>query len=296
MLLDALTGWTLFGGLFLALGSVVGRWIIVPGAFGGGDSRAHLQRRRSAEVGLWGALLVLAGLALYLIRQTREFRDPFAPLSEDITLLMSTPWGSTWITAAIAAVLLAASMKLAHSGRAPGWWMATALALSLALFPGLTGHASAADDRVLALALDLLHVWAAGAWMGGLSLVLYLETRARHSAEATSILPKLVPVFSPVALAAVSALIVTGLYASWTHLESVGALITTSYGRVLSIKLLLVLLVLGLGGRNFRLLTPRLGSDAGDTAMRRSAAAELAIAQLVLIVTAVLVRTSPMAH
>ena len=67
-------------------------------------------------------------------------------------------------------------------------------------------------------------------------------------------------------------------------------------GSVFNLDVAFLLLVLAFGGRNFRMLTPRLGSDTGDAAMRRSAATELAIAQLVLIVTAILVRTSPLGH
>ena len=61
-------------------------------------------------------------------------------------------------------------------------------------------------------------------------------------------------------------------------------------------KLVLVAVVLGLGALNYRRLAPRLGSSAGDRALRRSAAWELVVANLVLVVTAVLVRTSPLGH
>lgn len=97
-------------------------------------------------------------------------------------------------------------------------------------------------------------------------------------------------------MASVALLVLTGLYASWSHLDSLGALATTTYGRILSLKLLLVAVILAFGARNFKALTPKLGTDRGDDAMRRSAAVELAVAQIVLLVTAVLVRTSPIGH
>lgn len=297
MILDALTGWTLFSGLLLGIGVVAGRWIILPSAIGADDARHDRLVSRSAGLGAGGALLVFVGLAFYLVRQVLEFRDPFAPLGEDLSLLMSTSWGTSWVAAAVGSLVVAAGMLAARSGRNVGWWVATPAALLLAGFPGLTGHASGADElRALALAFDGLHVWAAGAWMGGLALVLYLEARERSSGGAASLLPDLVPAFSPVAMASVALLVLTGLFASWSHLEGLEALWTTSYGRILSLKLLLVAAVLGFGARNFRLLTPLLGTDAGDRTMRRSAAVELAIAQIVLIVTAILVRTSPMGH
>ena len=54
--------------------------------------------------------------------------------------------------------------------------------------------------------------------------------------------------------------------------------------------------VLALGGLNFRIFTPRLGTAVGNAAMRRSATVELIVAQVVLVVTALLVRTSPTGH
>jgi len=291
--LDALTGWVLFGGLLLAVGAIVGRWVILPLASRPDDPVPSQRTTRSAEVGTVAGLLILVGLALYLVRQVREFRDPFVPLSEDLSLLLGTAWGHTWIAAVVGAVLVVAATALARSGHSAGWWLATPIVLSLAVFPGLTGHAAGAENRTLALIFDAMHVGAAGAWMGGLALVLYLEARR---AGATSLLPELVPAFSRVAMASVTVLVLTGLFSSWSHLQGVAALVTTNYGRILSLKLLLVAVVLGFGARNFRFLTPGLGTDAGDDAMRRSAAIELAVAQIVLIVTAVLVRTSPVGH
>jgi putative copper export protein len=47
--------------------------------------------------------------------------------------------------------------------------------------------------------------------------------------------------------------------------------------------------VLGLGAFNWRRQRPLLGTEAGARALRRSAAAELAVAMVVLLVTSVLV-------
>ena len=101
------------------------------------------------------------------------------------------------------------------------------------------------------------------------------------------------PVFSPVALVAAGVLVATGTVASFVHVESVGALFSTTYGRLLLTKVALVLAVMVLGAINWRRLTPRL-LEAGDgDVLRRNAARELVIAQLVIVVTALLVRTSP---
>lgn len=285
--LDAVTGWALFAGLLFAVGPVVSRWIIVPRAWPEDTARRDEAVRRSASVGLAGAVLILAGLTLYFVRQLIEFRDPFVPWTEDASLLLGTSWGASWKAALVAVAVVGPAFALARSGRRGSWWLATAAALGLAAFPGLTGHASGVEDgRILALVADWSHVLAAGAWMGGLAVVLFLGRRGD--------LPRLVPAFSPVAMASVGLLVVSGTYAAWLHLPTPGALLTTGYGRLLLAKLALVAVVLGFGARNFRVLTPRLGTAEGEEAMHRSAALELAVAQLVLLATALLVRTSPM--
>lgn len=61
------------------------------------------------------------------------------------------------------------------------------------------------------------------------------------------------PRFSKVATMAVMGLILTGLVAILLHIPSLSALITTPYGRFLSIKLLLLIFLLALGAQNLRL-------------------------------------------
>lgn len=255
-----------------------------------------MHRGRAGGVGVLASFLVLLGLALVLGRQLAEFRDPFVPLSEDLSLLMGSAWGTAWYAAAGAALVALGAFGLAASGRSSGWWLAVPAVATLSVFPGLTGHAGGVEGpRLLALAADGAHVLAAGGWVGTLAVVLFLERRARREA-AGSLLPALVPAFSPLAMASVAVLAVTGVWAAWLHLPGVASLWTDAYGRLLLLKLALVAGVLGLGAVNYRRLAPRLGEAAGDRALRRSATVELVVANLVLLVTAVLVRTSPLGH
>jgi len=299
-LLSAVTGWTLFGGLALSIGAVTSRWLILPRAFAGEDSASRGLPEEVARVGIAGSLLVVVGIGLYFLRQLLEFRDPFVPWTDDAEILLSIGWGKAWMRAAAGSLVALAAFLIA--GKAPsvgarslGWWLATPVVLALGSFPGLTGHAAAADRfREASLLADATHVWAAGAWMGGLAVVLYLERGARRRGEGSAgLLPALVPAFSTVAMFSVGALVVTGSFATWSHMPSLSALFGSTYGRALVIKLALVAVVLGLGAKNFKVLSPRLGTAEGDDAMRRSATIELLVAQLVLVVTAALVRTSP---
>jgi len=243
-------------------------------------------------------------MALVFWRQLTEFRDPFAPWTEDAELLLwQTAWGRMWLQATAAAIMtplafLAASDSRTGSRlRGAGWVAATMLTAALCAFPAYSGHAAGTEGlRWLSLPADTLHVLGAGSWMGGLLFVVLADRSWRRHMRSVevSLLPALVPLFSPIAMGSVVVILVTGTLGAWLHVETVGALFTTSYGRLLTTKILLVLAVLVVGAVNWRRLTPRLGDPNGPAAMRRSAVVELALVHLVIIVTAVLVRTSPL--
>lgn len=293
--LSAAAGWLLFLAGILLIGSVVARVAVAPGATVADRS---WRDRQSAGTGLLGALLMPAALALVFLRQFQEFRDPFAPWTEDASLLLASSWGASFKVAVAASVAALAAVMIARTGRVWGWWVAALAAVVLAFFPGLTGHASGGDVPTwLTVPSDALHVLAAGAWMGGLATVLWLEAAwRRRGMLPSSLLPVLVPRFSRVAQGAVALLVVTGVVATWYQLPAWTDLWRTDYGRTLSVKLALVGVVLALGAVNWKRLSPRLDDADGPGAMRRAATLELVLGTVVLLVTAVLVRTSPGVH
>lgn len=290
---SAVAGWVLFSGLVLAIGSAITEHIVLPRAALGVDGT----ERTVTRVGLTGAVMIFIGLILVGARQLLEFRDPFVPWTEDATLLLSLDWGRTWkIALGGSALLLLASLASAFGLRAARW-LTLVLALALGFFPGFTGHAAGAEEwRTVALAFDGIHVWGAGAWVGCLACVLWIEHAARRLDPSTTTLPRLVPCFSPVAIAGVAALVVTGAFATWLHVPDRATLTGTTYGGTLLLKVVLVIVALVLGAQNARVLTPKLDTEDGVTELRRTALFELALTQVVLLVTAVLVRTSPLDH
>lgn len=287
-------GWLFFLLLLLAIGSVGTRWLILPRV----DELADRSRvlARTSRIGLFATLGLLPGLGALLHRQVVEFRFPGDPWLGAARTILGTSWGDAWWMAlgAVLAGLVGFAMASLHRSRRAvggvGWAIATAAMLPLALFPGRTGHANGAAARSLALLLDSLHVLSAGLWIGGLGVLLLLALRRDPGPE---ILARLVPKFSPVAMGSVGVLVVSGVWAGWRELDTVAALWETGYGRLLALKVGLVAGVLVLGAINWKRLSPRLGSEAGNRAMQRSATIEFLLANVVLIVTAILVRTSP---
>jgi len=252
-------------------------------ALGGALAGNALVRRLGTTVVLAS---LLSGLALVglLLRQADELRWPGDPLGGGVEILLSSGWGAAWWSAVAGASILLIGGALMAAGMRGGGVVCLLGLLPMLVFPGLIGHANAAEARGLALALDAVHVAAAGTWVGSLGVILLL---GRGGIE------HLVRAFSPIAMASVALLLASGALASWRMLDSVDALWTTGYGRTLSLKVGLFGVVALLGLLNWRRVTPRLGTTEGERTFLRSGTAEFLFAQVALLVTAVLVRMSP---
>lgn len=301
--MSAFTGWIFFILLVLTIGSVGLRWAIIPRATGLPDPEE--QTRTAARIGLVAALALVPAFLALLHRQVNELRFPGDPWLDAARTILGTSWGDAWWLAVAGLVLVIAGFGLASTGKIRGvyrrlaWGMATLALLPVAFFPGRTGHANAAEPQLLHLSLDALHVVAAGLWIGGLGTILMLawwdgghDSDSGGGGTATT-LAALIPAFSPVAMASVAILFASGTWAAWRELDSVSALWGSGYGRLLSVKVFIVGGVLILGAINWKRLSGGLGSRTGDRAMKRSATVEFFLANVVLIVTAILVRTSP---
>lgn len=107
--------------------------------------------------------------------------------------------------------------------------------------------------------LEQAHIVGASIWVGGL-VGLTLLTRARSGADGTGleVWADIWRRFSLVASLCVGALAVSGAWLAWKHVGSLGQLVTTTYGLLLSAKLVLVGALLGLGGFNQVVLMPRI--------------------------------------
>jgi copper transport protein len=197
-------------------------------------------------------------------------------------------------------VVAAIGFGIAKRSRTNAGWAVAALgALAIATAPALTGHARATPPVGLAIVADVLHVCAACAWIGGLMTLLFAAlpiargVRPAAAISSGSLVASLVRAFHPVALTCAAIVIVSGVCAAWLRLPAVDALWSTSYGRVLLVKLAFVALVVVMGAINWRRMLPSLGDDQSARRITRTAGTELTFAVLVLAVTAVLVSTSP---
>lgn len=157
-----------------------------------------------------------------------------------------------------------------------------ALALGALAF---SGHAAAVEyPSWSALLLDWVHLLAAAAWVGGvvaIALALLPSLADLTAGERRWALISALSAFSPVALAAVAALVVTGLFSAEVQLGSFDRLATTPYGRVLLVKIVLVAAMVGISYWHAFVLRPRLAAHApGFTSQTPSPSALEKVARL----------------
>ncbi|MFE2153990.1 copper resistance protein CopC [Streptomyces lavendulae] len=128
----------------------------------------------------------------------------------------------------------------------------TVVAGGIAATWALAEHASTGIQPGIAMPVDILHLLAVAAWLGGLVALLV----ALH--KVPDIEREAVQRFSKVAFISVLVLAVTGVYQSWRQLGSWSALTGTSYGRLLIIKVSLVAVLVAIAYLS-RKWTGRLG-------------------------------------
>jgi copper transport protein len=186
----------------------------------------------------------------------------------------------------------------------PAWTVPAALvAIGLAMTPGFAGHAGTGDWTFFAVVFDTIHVLAMSVWLGGLVVLLIAALGGGFSGGLRHALIT----FSRLAFTCVMALIATGLFAAWRQVGfRISGYTSTSYGRILLVKLGLVALLVGVAAISRSIVRRRRAAsiDAPDSAiaaidnrtvagLRRSVGGEVALGLAVLIVTALLVNAQP---
>ncbi|HLZ58041.1 MAG TPA: CopD family protein [Ktedonosporobacter sp.] len=124
-------------------------------------------------------------------------------------------------------------------------WANLGLGAALLSTMALTGHAAAAGNKVVitSLLIDWLHLLAAALWVGGMFYLatIYLPVlRGRALKEQVSALLTTLPRYSPLAITGVILMTVSGPLNAVVDTLTWGQLLTTVYGRILIVKVLLV--------------------------------------------------------
>jgi putative copper export protein len=138
-----------------------------------------------------------------------------------------------------------------------------------------TNWANQTLDTVLNSGLTQVHILGACAWLGGL-FTLAVIGRGRGLEESAGLSwARMWQRFSTVALVAVGAVVVSGVWLAWRHVGTVGQLVTTTYGRFLLVKLVIVAAMVAAGAYNQLALTPRIAKAHAEGDLGRGFALTL---------------------
>ncbi len=295
------TDWPLIAvrlALYLALSGLFGLSAFSLYGLHAGE-RSNALPLRPWLVGSGLAALLLSGIALALLAAAMAGAPAWPVDREAIgVLLTGTATGTAW-EARMGALGLASVVALIAAGRAvPLGLIAIAGGIALATL-AWTGH-GAMDEGVrgwVHLLADILHLLAAGAWVGALLGLTLLVTRPADRIDIAHLrlTHRALHGFGLVGTIVVGAIVVTGLLNSWLliGMGNLPNLPFTLYGQLLLAKLALFGVMLGLASLNRFRLTPAVERSIAFSdhrgalrALRRSLALEATCAITILALVA----------
>jgi len=283
----------IFVGLLLLVGSqAAGR--VLSGALRGGADVADPLRRRLVRL---PPLLVSALLVAVLSRgllQLLSFVDPGDTVTVELTrsVLLAGTWGHSWLLqlAALTATLVV-PWRLRDRVGTPDPRIVAGALIILWCQTGM-GHAAGATWHApIGRLVDFTHLLGGGLWLGTLGVILVAAVPVLRGDDRLPMLADGVRTFSVFARTGAALVVTSGLVAAVVYAGSVNALLASTWGRLLLVKLGAMLGVVALGWYNWRVVTPALEGRAIASAdrLRLAIRLELALGLFMLIITTMLV-------
>lgn len=256
---------------------------------------------------LFAVLLFIASGLLLLAYQATVVTGRLAAAFELevwLGVLRDTRFGAVWswrmlLVLLLAALILARTRLEAALGERYTFMLCGVLAVAaLGLIPW-AGHAAAVEPgATFALASATLHLIAVALWFGALALLTWLFWRTAHAgsrpqhAFAALTLKR----FSALAPILMLVLVGSGIVNAVIHADTIPALLGTDYGRLILLKLALLVPVLALAWHIRYRLLDRIESPAVARTGARLIRREWLIAALIVACAAALSLTPPGRH
>jgi len=287
-----------FAGILLVIGVIVFNILVVARSSRIGSELVWRMESRAAVLGLAASVLVILAAFARIYLESKMMSDvPGMQTMSMADMTMHTRWGFALRLEIIAAFLALVAFAIAIRRVRGAWLIASLSALLLAVTPALAGHAAATPQFTsLVVANDALHVLGASSWLGNLACVMLIGVPIilrSGGEERWQSVAALVNTFSPVAIGSATVVVLSGIFASWVHLERFSDLWTTAYGSMLFRKLVFVFVTLLIGAYNFRRVQPQLIKQEGTVKLRRATTVELGLGAIILIFTGFLTGISP---
>ena len=299
-----------FASTAVVMGAALFQYLVAEPAFRtaaiGGSASAQAYRATLATI-LWigFALAVLSGAAWLLALAAEIGGSLPVVVSEGVAwvLLTETQFGHLWMARAFLAGLLFCALwlgKPSDAGTRFRQGLTTVTAMCLMGSLAWSGHAAASPGVIgdIHLIADVLHLVAAGAWLGGLlplSLLFVLAIRQTDPSLAST-LQIATRRFSTLGLLSVGTLFATGLVNTWMLAGSLAALLETDYGRLLLLKIALFVAMVAIASINRLRLTPGLPKTEAVHRLDRNTRVELVLGLMIIAIVSVLGLLSPAVH
>ncbi len=238
-------------------------------------------------------LVVLVGWRLWAQTDAAFGGDQPLEFVHARVILFDTPWGGGWRWQAGASVLALAAVML-WRWRWAAWPLAALCGSAVGFVTAFTGHAVAMEEQLwLTVLAHGLHVVAAGWWIGGLVVILLITAGNDYERDAPArvALADVIDRFSPIAIIAVTMLVIAGGVATWKHvIEPAGfGGFASPYGLALLGKVAAFAGAGLCGLYNWKVLRPQLASSPDAAGQLRTMAwLEVSLGVVAVILTAVL--------
>ncbi|KQO08468.1 copper resistance CopC/CopD family protein [Paenibacillus sp. Leaf72] len=242
-----------------------------------GSAIPKLLSKRSERLLFIGAAIALGATGfvhIWLLAEQLSAFDMGSGSTLYQKILSATMVGrAAWLRPALAALMLLLAYAPQRDERwvAPLKWL---MALLLTVLYPLTGHANASPLFSAAVLSHIVHIWTAAIWFGGLMAIISATLKASFPSveEQQQTLHEMIKEFSRAALPIIILLAATGIILSLQRLNVWTELASSSYGRLVLLKTLLLVAVIGIGAYHRFALMPRLAAGLGKGAADNSSA------------------------
>jgi copper resistance protein D len=246
--------------------------------------RRHHVRGLKPLIWVCLAVALAAGLAWFLLQteelsEAQTFSDYLAALP---IAAGKTRFGAVLIGRCAALAVAAVCYQLGRTR------LAALLAGGAIVAEAWLTHGGSMEGQLgtVLLATSILHILAGAAWLGTLP-ALYLALRRLPESDS-AVLAK---GYSPLGIACVVALLVTGFIEYLFMIGRLGALVSTPYGATALVKIICFVLLFALAAMNRNWLTPRLPATRGH--LLQSISAEVLLGLIVLIAAGLILQLIP---
>lgn len=234
-------------------------------------------RAHRMALSIIAATLISAGLAASALAVGTT---QVAEVGSFLTWASSTAGGQAWVALTVAASIVGV-LTTAHytvPDRVPRrFWLTAVFVGALVMLVAFcwTRYSTAVESPTVAIVVKVGHMMGGALWVGGLAVLAVLPALMPRDTETDSdrdidadgakLVLSAVRRFSIIAVTGVTIAFATGVIIAAWHVPTLSALVTTSYGLLLSVKVGLVVVAAAIGGFNRVVLHDEIAYSVGES-------------------------------